>query len=217
MPPVVENHVPPGVFSPFRAGALAGVSGNRIGQWARYGLIKASLYRGRPANLYEFRDVAEAIVVHWLLDRGFTYRDIHSAIDHARPEWPLLSDALGIAQHAVAGDPRGTIVLKVERGVYVDTRLGGRQITLKPALLEGASDMLRRGGWLAAQLKLRRIEVDPAKLGGAPVIRGRRWPVERVAQLASDDAGALILRDDYGLDDRDIDESVRWMNAALAL
>jgi hypothetical protein len=58
-----------GVFSPFPRGALAGVRGNTIGQWSRCGLIKPTLYRGRPANLYEFRDVAEAIVVHGLFDR----------------------------------------------------------------------------------------------------------------------------------------------------
>jgi uncharacterized protein (DUF433 family) len=220
MTATAENDTSKGIFSPFRAGALAGVSGNRVGQWARYGLITPSWYRGRPANLYEFRDVAEAIVVHWLLDRGFTYRDIHSAIDQARAEhadWPLLSAPLGVAQHAVDGDPRGTIVLEVERGVYVDIRRGKQQITLKPELLEGVRDMLRRGGWLAAELGLQRIEVDPGKLGGAPVLRGRRWPIERVAQLAADEAGTIVLLDDYGLDRRDVEESLQWMSAALAL
>jgi uncharacterized protein (DUF433 family)/DNA-binding transcriptional MerR regulator len=209
-----------GVFSPFRAGALAGVSGNRIGQWARYGLIKPTLFRGRPANLYEFRDVAEAIVVHWLLDRKFSYADIHQAIEHARMEhsdWPLLTAPLGVAQHAVAGDPRGTIVLEVAQGTYVDTRQGGEQVTLKPELLEGARDMLRRGGWLAAEMNLLRIEVDPGKLGGAPVVRGRRWPIERVAQLADDEEGRAILIKDYGLHRKDVDESVRWVRAAAAL
>jgi uncharacterized protein (DUF433 family) len=208
------------VFSPFRAGALAGVSGNRIGQWARYGLIKPTLFRGRPANLYEFRDVAEAIVVHWLLDKGFTYSDIHQAIERARvdhSDWPLLTAPMGIAQHAVAGDPKGAIVLEVAQGTYVDTRSGGNQITLKPALLEAARDMLRRGGWLAAQLNLRRIEVDPDKLAGAPVVRGRRWPIERVAQLAEDDAGRAVLMSDYGLDRMDVEESVRWVRAAAKL
>lgn len=220
MPALAETDTPSGVFPPFRAGALAGVSGNRVGQWARYELIKPTLFRGRPANLYEFRDVAEAIVVHWLLERGFSYRDIHLAIEQARSQygdWPLLSAPLGVAQHAVVGDPRGTIVLEVERGIYVDTRRGGHQVTLRPELLEGARDMLRRGGWLAAQLKLERIEVDPGKLGGAPVLRGRRWPIERVAQLAADEAGIRVLLDDYGLHPRDIEESVRWMDAALSL
>jgi uncharacterized protein (DUF433 family) len=211
---------PTGIFSPFRAGALAGVSGNRIGQWARYGLIQATLFRGRPANLYEFHDVAEAIVVHWLLDRGFSYSEIHEAIERARaehPDWPLLTAPLGVAQHAIAGDPRGAIVLEVEKGTYVDTRSGGEQVMLKPALLEGVRDMLRRGGWIAAQLKLKRIEVDPGKLGGAPVLRGSRWPIERVAQIADDEAGRTVLTKDYGLHRLAIDEAVRWVNAASRL
>lgn len=208
-----------GVFTPYRAGALAGVSGYRLGQWARYDLVRPSRYRGRPANLYDFHDVAEAIVVHWLLDERFSYRQIHEAIHAARaehPDWPLLMAPLGIAHHAVEGDPIGTIVLEVERGVYIDTHRGG-QVTLRPELLDHVRDMLKRGGWLANELDLRRIEVDPAKLAGAPTLRGRRWPVERVAQLAGDDAGVSVLLDDYGLDERDVDESRRWVAAAAAL
>ena len=180
------------VYPAHRAGALAGVSGYRIGQWARYGLITPSFYKGRPANLYAFLDVAEAIVVHWLLDRGFTYDNIHTAIAGARqayPDWPLLQARLGVAQHAVEGDERGAIVQEVDPGVYVDVGRGGNQVMVRPLLLERARDMLRRGGWIAQELGLRRIEVDPDKLGGLPTVQGRRWPIERVAQLAADDAG----------------------------
>jgi uncharacterized protein (DUF433 family) len=208
------------VYPPYRAGALAGVSGYRIGQWARYGLITPSFYKGRPTNLYAFLDVAEAIVVHWLLDHRFTYDDIHAAIDGVRqdyPDWPLLYAPLGIAQHAVEGDDRGAIVHEVDRDVYVDAGRGGDQVTLRPQLHERARDMLRRGGWIAEELGLRRIEVDPGKLGGLPTVQGRRWPIERVAQLAADDVGRTILIADYGLDDRDIAESVRWVAAAAQL
>ena len=210
---------PRGVFTPYRAGALAGVSGYRLGQWARYGFVKPTWFRGRPANRYDFYDVAEAIVVHWLLNEGFGYGQIHAAIDAARaehPAWPLLEAPLGIAHHAVEGDPIGAIVLEVKAGVYVDTLRSG-QITLRPELLDHARDMLRRGGWLADELGLQRIEVDPDKLAGAPTLRGRRWPVERVAQLAGDDAGITILLEDYGLHTRDVDESCRWVAAALSL
>jgi uncharacterized protein (DUF433 family) len=209
-----------GVFPPWRAGALAGISGNRIGQWARYGLIRPSHYEGRPRNLYAFNDVAEAIVIRWLLERSFNYEAIHAAVERARdehPNWPLLEAPLGVAQHAVEGDPRGVIVLRVEKGVFVETSDKPGQMTLKPQLLEEARDMLRRGGWIAAQLQLRRIEVDPQKLGGAPSLRGRRWPIERIAQIASDSEGRSLLVGDYGLDQRDIDESLRWMECASAL
>lgn len=209
-----------GIFAPWRAGALAGISGNRIGQWARYGLIRPSHYVGRPHNLYAFNDVAEGIVIRWLLERKFSYKAIHAAIEKARvdhPDWPLLEAPLGVAQHAVAGDPRGVIVLQVEKGVYVETAEGGEQMTLKPELLEHARDMLRRGGWIADQLRLKRIEVDPQKLGGVPSLRGRRWPIERIVQIAADSKGRRLLVEDYGLDRRDIDESVRWVDHAAAL
>lgn len=208
------------IFPPWRAGALAGVSGNRIGQWARNGFVHPSFFEGRPRNLYTFNDVAEAIVIRWLLDRGFTYDAIHVAITKARvehPEWPLLEAPLGVARHAVRGDPRGVIVLEVENGVYVSTSAGAEQVTLKPQLLDEARDMLRRGGWIAAQFELQRIEVDPGKLGGAPSLRGRRWPIERIAQIAADGEGRALLAEDYGIDDGEIDESLRWMECASAL
>jgi len=35
---------PHGIYPPRLAGALAGVDGNRIGQWARHGLIRSTVY-----------------------------------------------------------------------------------------------------------------------------------------------------------------------------
>jgi uncharacterized protein (DUF433 family)/DNA-binding transcriptional MerR regulator len=207
-----------GVFSPYRAGALAGVSGNRIGQWARYGLIRPHAYEGRPTNRYAFFDVAEAIVVHWLQSLEFGYPEIHDAIAAARrehPQWPLLHGTLGVARHALETD-RGVIVQQVD-GQYVEVGRRSGQAILKPELLDFARDMVHTGGWLAHKLGLIRIEVDPQKLGGAPSLRGRRWPVERVAQIAADSEGRGLLIEDYGLDERDIEESLRWTEAAAAL
>lgn len=208
-----------GVFSPRRAGHLAGVGGDRIGQWARYGLIRPTIYEGRPANRYAFYDVAEAIVVHWLQSEGFSYDEIHSAIDAAAGEhrtWPLLEAPLGVARDAVDHD-RGVIALHVGDGEYVEVSRPGGQVVLKPELFHQASDMLRTGGWLARELGLQRIEVDPRKLGGAPSLRGHRWPVERVARVASDAEGRAFLVAEYDLDERDIDEAIRWTTAAAAL
>jgi uncharacterized protein (DUF433 family)/DNA-binding transcriptional MerR regulator len=207
-----------GVFSPHRAGALAGVSGNQIGQWARYGLIRPTVYEGRPANRYAFYDVAEAIVVHWLNTQGFDYAAIHEAIADAQsryPSWPLIRAEVGIARDAVGRD-RGMIVERQD-GQYVEIGRPGGQIVLQPELFNRAHDMLRSGGWLADRLGLQRIEVDPEKVGGAPTLRGRRWPVERVARIAADADGRAILTEDYGLDSRDVDESLQWTDAAAAL
>lgn len=209
-----------GIYPAHRVGALAGVSGYTIGQWARNKLIRPTYYEGRPANLYAFNDAAEAIVVHWLLKRGFTYEEIHAAVDHAResyPDWPLITAPIGVAQHAVEGDPRGMIVERADDGAFVDTGRAGRQTALKPELLSDVALMLRRGGWIADELHLKRIEVDPQKLGGAPTLRGRRWGVEGVAQIAADAEGRAILINDYGLDDRDVDEAVSWTEAAASL
>jgi uncharacterized protein (DUF433 family)/DNA-binding transcriptional MerR regulator len=208
-----------GVYLPRRAGALAGVSGQSIGQWARHGLVTPTVYEGRPANLYSYFDVAESIVVRWLLDQGFRHTEIRAALEDVRyefPRWPLLNAPLGVGRHSF--DDRGALVKKQSPDVYVD--VGGRapgQIVIKPVLLDNARDMLRHGGWLASALSLQRIEVKPLKLGGQPSLRGRRWTVEHVARLAADDEGRQVLIERYGLEPVEVDEAVAWADAAAAI
>ncbi len=152
------------VYTPSRAGALAGVSGQTIGQWARNGFIQPNIYEGRPINLYSFRDVAEAVAVKWLLDERFSYEEIRTAIAQAREEhgnWPLTEAPLGIVRQSAEGD-RGVIAQR-EGPVYVNVSGPRRkgQVTLRPEFWFNVRDTLRRGGWIAKQLKLRRIEVTP--------------------------------------------------------
>jgi uncharacterized protein (DUF433 family)/DNA-binding transcriptional MerR regulator len=211
-----------GVYSPGMAGALAGVSGKSIGQWARHGLIQPTVYEGRPANLYSYFDVAEAIVVRWMVSHGISHKDISYAVREARdehPAWPLLNAPLGLGRLSI--DDPALLVRRENTGAYVDATPKGRrrpgQILIKPMLLDQARDMLSHGGWLAAEHGLRLIEVEPLKLGGSPSLRGRRWTVDQVARLAADDEGRRVLEDDYGLQPVEIDESVAWMAAALDL
>jgi uncharacterized protein (DUF433 family)/DNA-binding transcriptional MerR regulator len=214
-----EDALTLGVYLPHRAGALAGVSGQSIGQWARHGLITPTVYEGRPANLYSYFDVAEAIVVRWLVELGFRHAEIRSALDDVRdeyPRWPLLNAPLGVGRQSV--DDRGVLVRKRQADVYVD--VSGRapgQVVIRPSLLDDARDMLSHGGWLARSLHLEHIEVDPLKLGGQPSLRDRRWTVDHVARLAADDEGRQILLDSYCLEAVEIDEAVAWLEAADAL
>jgi DNA-binding transcriptional MerR regulator/uncharacterized protein (DUF433 family) len=208
-----------GVYLPRRAGALAGVSGQTIGQWARRGLVTPSVYEGRPANLYSYQDVAEAIVVRWLLDEGFQHAEIRHALDDVRdeyPDWPLLHAPLGIGRQSV--DDRGALVRKHRPDVYVDVSgAAPGQLVIRPQLLDTARDMLAHGGWLATTHELKRIEVLPLKLGGQPSLRGRRWAVDHVARLGADKDGRRVLIEDYGLEPVEVDEAVTWVEAAAAL
>ena len=72
------------------AGALAGVSGTTIGQWARRGHIRSSQSAAEP-RVYSVEDVAEAAIVAELLARGVTHADVHSAAERLRDygPWPL--------------------------------------------------------------------------------------------------------------------------------
>lgn len=86
----MEHPKPHGRLPAREAGALAGVSGTTIGQWARWGLIRSSQSDAEP-RVYSVEDAAEAAIVSELLERGVSHQDIHAAIERLGRygSWPL--------------------------------------------------------------------------------------------------------------------------------
>ena len=89
---------PHGRFLAGEAGDLVGVSGTTIGQWARRGYIRASRSTGDP-HVYSLEDVAEAWVVHALLERGVGHAAVRRTIE-------ALGDVLEAVDVRVARRPR---------------------------------------------------------------------------------------------------------------
>src|ERR671927_1776 len=108
-----------GRYLAHEAGRLAGVPGDRIGQWARWGHIRASISAGEP-HVYAFEDVAEALAVHLLLDAGVALPVVRRAVDPVdllrRGGWPARVtgrlDAVWVDPARAGGRPcvRGTRV-----------------------------------------------------------------------------------------------------------
>lgn len=90
------------------AGALAGVSGTTIGQWARWGYIGSSQSSAEP-RVYSVEDVAEAAIVAELLARGVAHAGILSAIERLAHygRWPLSEARLA----TTVGEARARIAL----------------------------------------------------------------------------------------------------------
>src|SRR3954453_13929879 len=88
--PVMAKPIPHGKLLAREAGALAGVSGTTIGQWARWGLIRSSVSSAEP-RVYSVEDAAEAGIVAELLGRGVSHEDVHAAIGRLSDygAWPL--------------------------------------------------------------------------------------------------------------------------------
>ena len=72
-----------------------GVTGTTIGQWARWGYIRASQSQGDP-HVYSVEDVAEAAMVHALLEAGVTHAMVRRAIAHLPGTWPLSDVQLSV-------------------------------------------------------------------------------------------------------------------------
>lgn len=182
-----------GRYLAHEVGRLAGVAGDRVGQWARWGHIQASISAREP-HVYAFEDVAEAIAVHELLECGLTLKAIRRAVDRlgGPSGWPLSLSGL----HVVHGR------LAVERGDELVDLIGGAQEILP---FNGRLDpvaTLRRGGWPSRALGLRMVEVDPERVGGRPVLRGRR--------IAIADAVTLADPAEHGLDPASVEEARAW-------
>ena len=119
---------PHGHFLAGDAGELAGVTGNTIGQWARWGYIRASRSQGDP-HVYSVEDIAEAAIVSELLDRGVRHRDVRRAIARlgAYGEWPL-------SEAPLATTPEGRIVLCENGGAYALSDRGWQRVVAPPPL-----------------------------------------------------------------------------------
>jgi len=205
----VHEMPPRGHYLAQEAGLLAGVSGDRIGQWARRGYMRASQSMGRP-HIYSYQDIAEAMVVHELEDTGADLKSIKRAIGRLRERhgmnWPLQHHSAHLG--AVHG-----FVVEYDAVTVVD--LGGKgsplQGVMTEANLEKIAGQLERGGWAVRALPdLQHIEVNPDRLSGRPVIRGRRIAADEVAQIAASKDGLAVLRDDYEVTAEEADDAMRW-------
>jgi uncharacterized protein (DUF433 family)/DNA-binding transcriptional MerR regulator len=195
------------------------VSGETIGQWARRGYIQSSWSVDIP-RVYSFQDVAEAIVVHELLERGVKHRDIRKTIANLRSnygDWPLTAAPLATSEihRGRSGGGKEIVALITTEGARDIGHASGDQLWL-PDLwdLRAIAGLLRRGGWaVISHPEIEHVEVDPDRLSGRPTIRDRRIPAEKVALLAETRDGRIALRADYRLTARQIDDAVRWYQA----
>lgn len=209
MTATVHQLPPRGHYLADEVGRLAGVSGQTIGAWARRGYIRSSQSDALP-RVYSYQDVAEAMIVHELRDRGVPYPSIKETISALRERsgngWPLSRARLGTV---------GTRVVTEEGGNYFDVSdIPWHGLAIERDDVARIAGELQRGGWAARELpSLEHIEVDPERLSGRPVVRGTRVPAELVAELAEEPEGRKELREGYGVDDEQIDDAVQWWRA----
>ena len=123
-----------GQFLAAEVGELAGVSGTTIGQWARWGYIRASVSGAEP-HVYSVEDVAEAAIVAELLGREVPHADVRRAIERLRGEygaWPLSEAPLGTATQ----NGRTRVVLRERDGPHALGPRGWQLMTAPPAVDE---------------------------------------------------------------------------------
>lgn len=158
------------------AGRLAGIDGDRIGQWARWGHIRASVSDGDP-HVYAFLDVADALAVRLLLDGGVRLPVIRRAVDALGGAHPL-TDGLHLVD--------GRLAVERERGLE-DVFTTQRVLEMDQggdAVIAGVKDrgrldpvaLLRAGGWPSLMTGVA-VEVDPERAAGVPCRPGTRTPV----------------------------------------
>ena len=211
-PMAVADQAPRGQYLAAEIGQLAGVSGKKIGQWARRGYIRSSWDDIVP-RVYSYQDAAEAMVVHELENRGIAPGAIGSAVDRLRQrfgtEWPLQDAELLVPRrHQGARGTTTALVIQDDDDLW---DVGTAHLMLADMDLIQIKEDLSRGGWAARDIPdLQFIEVNPNRMSGRPTIRGRRVSAAAVANIASSDDGWETLRDGYSLKDEEIRDAVRW-------
>ena len=120
-----------GDFLAGAVGEIAGVSGTTIGQWARWGYIRASRSGGDP-HVYAFEDVVEALMVKALLDRGVSRPMIRRAVAQLTEygAWPLSQARLA----TTPGGRRPRIILREDDGTYALSPRGWQRMVAPPPL-----------------------------------------------------------------------------------
>lgn len=106
-------------------GELVGVPGTTIGQWARWGYVRASVSEELP-HVYGVEDVGEASIVAALLGRGVPHAEVRRAITHLVAPWPLSG-----ADLATTRETRPQIVLD---GAFALGGRGWQRLVVAPAL-----------------------------------------------------------------------------------
>jgi uncharacterized protein (DUF433 family)/DNA-binding transcriptional MerR regulator len=191
------------------AAQLIGVSAKTVGQWARYGYIKATRDSG-PPEVFSYQDVAEGLAVHELLNRGATPKEVRLTVANCRArwgDWPLTTAPLRLAMAA----KRAKLILEESEDLFDISHAAGRQTEFRLDDLKALVTLLRRGGWvLRDNDQITHIEVDPEKLSGKPSIVGRRIAAEDVAEIASEADGVVALRKDFRLSPDEIQDAVEW-------
>ncbi len=201
---------PRGHYTAAEVGQLAGVSGKKIGQWARRGYIRAS-WSDVPPLEYSYQDVAEAMVVHDLERRGIQPAAIGQAVDELRrlfgTQWPLqIAELYGPSRRGRRGSKAVVAQIGGEKRDVVSKHPVLGRLDLIQIVLD-----LQRGGWAVRDLpRLQHIEVDPDRLSGQPTIRGRRVSARTVALMARTPEGVDELKDGYDLSSAEIRDASRW-------
>jgi DNA-binding transcriptional MerR regulator len=122
--------MPHGRFLAGEVGEMAGVTGNTIGQWARWCYIRASQDAGDP-HVYSVEDVTEAAMVHALLERGVSHAQVRRAIARLTEygTWPLSQAPL-----ATTDGRHPKIVLRERDGTYALSPRGWQLMVAPPPL-----------------------------------------------------------------------------------
>jgi uncharacterized protein (DUF433 family) len=194
-----------GYYTAADVARLSGLSHQRVSRWAREGIIRHSIST-RP-NIYSYADVGEAILAHYLFDQGKPPRKIRMLVEHLREEygeWPLAAAPL---EH----DGQLCVIWDEEREMYVSADIPGHDVMGKTLLdLKEIRQALSRGGWVSLKNPRLHIEIDPERLSGEPVIKGRRLSTQRVASLAAEPEGRRELEEDFRLSGDEIDDAVGY-------
>ena len=195
---------------------LSGLSIQQLGHWHRTGVLPATLYAGRRGveRLYTWHDYARVLAAAALLAKGLPLRRLRPTIkllDRDHPDWPHLPLTV-MAKQAIV-QPSSAHARTVDhppQGAHFDliqeAGLDGEAVwaILSADLPDGVNppdffefETINALGRLHEYGHA--VSIDPAVLGGVPVVRGTRIETALLFTLRTAGLTVDAIAEDYDL------------------
>jgi uncharacterized protein (DUF433 family)/DNA-binding transcriptional MerR regulator len=202
------------------ASVLTGATIRQLAYWRRPTRSSDALLtpegKRRGRYLYSWGDVVALRSIVYLRQEKSLPR-IRRAVDHLRlleaDEWTHLS-----AYRLISTD--STIVVRTPSGQLLDLELQPGTVLDEVLMSDVLAPFQTSSGRNVPALKhpRPRIAVDPAVLGGYPVIAGTRVPFDVIAQLAEDDLAPAEITSIYpSVDPEAVDDATDFARQVAAV
>lgn len=192
---------------------LTGLTRRQLDYWDRTGLVRpsgASAKGPGSRRLYVFRDLVRLRTAALLRREGISLQAIRKGLEYLRRHMPEAGDPLASLRLVAL---RGGRFALIDHKGWTDLAKNPGQLVFMAPIGELAQEVRQRAQALEREegVAAKRIERNPRIMGGAPVIRGTRIPVDTIVYYTRHGwSSARIIREFRGVTGLDVKAALAY-------